>query len=61
LSFAPLSIVIFGDALQIGIWDSEKGLKIDGIETDRNASSVPNTNGTRIITTILVSSLSLVI
>jgi len=48
-------------ALQIGIWDSNSGLKIDRVDADRNATHVPEGNRTRIITTIEVSRLSRVL
>jgi len=48
---------MFGDASQIGVWDSNKGLLLDRIEADRNATPVPEANRTRIITTIKVSRL----
>jgi len=48
---------MFGDASQIGIWDSNKGLVLERVDTDRNATPVPEANRTRIITTIVVSRL----
>ena len=49
---------MIGDALQIGIWDSNKGLLLDRIDAGRNATPVAEVNRTRIITTIEVSRLS---
>jgi len=56
-----IAATMFGDASQIGIWDSKKGLIIDQFDISRNATPAQDRNRTRIITTILVSRLSCVV
>ena len=55
------SLSLSGDASQIGIWDSNKGLMLDQVDRDRNATPAADRNATRIITTIAVSRSSLII